>query len=732
MILYIPTCSLNINNILSTDSISPAALYATRSTGNKRFFPVEACPSDQAIFLYSKVPSYKMEVKDLENYRVVIVIDANKIGQVIKKIGTSHGIDVYICESTIYINPFNAYFSYPSKNAYQSCASLAEQSLENKTFFLYKHRGINTELEFKWDKSYCKKYQPTKSPIDSSTDTLIDGIKGAIVGYYAGLKMMKSAELAILKKDARKIRNYFSALSNSSIHHITEEQDKNLTPIVKEFSDTFSRVDPITRNNKITIESYISKTGALDMVDGRVTPLELMRVIDKLNLTKYLMKLLNLVEPFDIYSLYDIIGSNQFADLLSVKIADMNHAISRIEVNLSSTNKIQIVIPDKFHVKDGKSLSINDNHENDFYNAFINSLINKKHLQDPDKTLSLSIALLGGQILRSLYSEKEWNKSSSRVYINALLNNIQNGTPFDIISDNNDILQALAVFSLKGSDIDKMTDIISQNGISEYKYSWGLFGAASGYSMLPKTFTNNILTDEVLLDVYKLLFPEQVLNCVEDDTKGKDIDTSMIQDIEDAELNVSNGSEVHDYSSIQTKRIEIEKDKLNHSDLSAEFEKKLRSIHIGGKSLQEKQIKILIENFKSSGERVDESFINRIKKVRGIGDKLIKAIRDCFSVQPVAEKTLFDNQLWFVKDEGLTDLVKGLHIGDPKVEEIIISDIKYLQDVHKKDSNQDNYECIDHLQKLLFMKNGKHLQLSPINKQRVEMLIKELKTRYSI
>ena len=115
MILYIPTCSLNMNNILSTDSISPAALYPLRKTGNKRFFSVPACPSDEAIFLYSRIPSYKVAEGSMENYRIVIALDTDNIGLQIKKISSKHKVDTYVCDSTIFFTPLNASFLYEGK-----------------------------------------------------------------------------------------------------------------------------------------------------------------------------------------------------------------------------------------------------------------------------------------------------------------------------------------------------------------------------------------------------------------------------------------------------------------------------------------------------------------------------------------------------------------------------------------------------------------------------------------
>lgn len=61
MKLYIPTCTLNFNNILSSESISPLGFYARRGFGNKRFYPVCANDKDQVIILYSENRSQKLK-----------------------------------------------------------------------------------------------------------------------------------------------------------------------------------------------------------------------------------------------------------------------------------------------------------------------------------------------------------------------------------------------------------------------------------------------------------------------------------------------------------------------------------------------------------------------------------------------------------------------------------------------------------------------------------------------
>ena len=732
-----------MNNILSTDSISPAALYPRRKTGNKRFFPVIACPSDEVIFLYSKIPSYKVSDGGMENYRVVIALDADKIGQQIRMIGSKHKVDVYVCESTIFFTPQNASFLYEGKNAFQTCSIQAEQSLENKTFNLYSHKQIEHGLEFGWDKSYCNKYNPRNLTSVSPDDDRVDRIKGAIVCYYAGLNQVKSPELATLKKDARKIKNVFSAIVNSPNKGLSQEQESILEPVVREFYEVFPTIDPVSLRNKGAIDSYLSSSNTLRANEGVISRADILNIIEELGLTRSLMQRLGLREPFDVYSLYDIIGNSKIAELLPVKMGEMDKALSDIERSLSSSSMCQTKLDDVFHISDKHELVITDKESKlDFYNKFLNALIDGKHLEFTDQKPSLAIALLGGQILKSFYDEEKWSSSSSRIYVNALLGNIQNGTPFDVLSLPHDKLQAFAIFSLKGSDIEKLSDNLSQNGILEYRYAWGLYGATYGYSQLPKTFTASVLKKELLDDIYRILFPECAHIRVD---VAQDLDEECNEDGQSSVVNV----ELHPESlGSGEEKIDIQVAEVTDvippkvSDPSEELRVKLETLRYGrrSKSLSSTQVQQIIEMYSFHGQRLDEAFITKIGKIRGIGDESLKAIRDALDIHPIKTPDSFlfsddsypqDTELSFVTDKGLVDVVKELRIGDSSVEMIILDDIKYVQDIHIKDVPRDSNECIKHLNNLLFSeKSRKHLKRTPNNEQIVEALIDRLKIRY--
>ena len=73
MKLYIPTCTLNFNNIFATASISPKIFYSKRGFGNKRYYEVEPNNLENVVTLYSRIPVFRIET-DIENYPIIIEI----------------------------------------------------------------------------------------------------------------------------------------------------------------------------------------------------------------------------------------------------------------------------------------------------------------------------------------------------------------------------------------------------------------------------------------------------------------------------------------------------------------------------------------------------------------------------------------------------------------------------------------------------------------------------------
>ena len=128
--LYIPTTTLNFNNIMSSESMSPCSFYQLKGYGFKRFDKVKANNLDNAILLYDKYPKYEIQDEGLENYKMVIEICTNSCSAHIEEIGNG----IYMCRETIYINPFDTLIYFDNSSELLS------------TIFMFNLLGMQTML----------------------------------------------------------------------------------------------------------------------------------------------------------------------------------------------------------------------------------------------------------------------------------------------------------------------------------------------------------------------------------------------------------------------------------------------------------------------------------------------------------------------------------------------------------------------------------------------------------
>lgn len=92
---YIPTTSLNFNNILSTESLSPKAFYDKRGFGYSRWFTVEENCIEYVTLLYDAPHMFKRPISDIEDHPMLLEIDTDEIFNQLQR-GYSIQIEPYI------------------------------------------------------------------------------------------------------------------------------------------------------------------------------------------------------------------------------------------------------------------------------------------------------------------------------------------------------------------------------------------------------------------------------------------------------------------------------------------------------------------------------------------------------------------------------------------------------------------------------------------------------------
>ncbi len=511
MRLYIPTCTLNFNNILSSESISPLGFYARRGFGNKRFYPVCANDKEQAILSYSKYPRFKVEENDLENYPMVIEIESDDYKEGFFEKAKEHdGVETYLCYHTINLNPFHCRIYFNSYQERQGVLSKAEQSLENKFYKLYaanidvKHeekktfwgtasgyvKDLFTQSEkddFLWNSSYANCEIKNES-IDVSRDVLIDRIKGFIYCYLIGANSSVSNEVGKLKALSRKLRNTLSAVVNSPDKRPTQAQDDAILNGIREFNEIYSSIDEDSIWNKNLLESKLSDNPqGLSAKDAKIL-LQHWGVYDAFCNKLHLRKV---YDANDLWSCLEYASPEAFT-----RVTDsMNRAVLRLETK-DNDRREKYAIEALLNVDDNLSLYILDpSYQSAFYRRLIcsqfmaeyKSVMEENGVEEP-----LAQAYNGGMILKNMLGDK-WGSNPASAYVGALLNHFQENSAFDLFAIDNDVLSSFAAFCQKGDNIDRLVEYLVQTGFCNYKLAYGIYGATRGFASLPKTFTSVLI-----------------------------------------------------------------------------------------------------------------------------------------------------------------------------------------------------------------------------------------------
>ena len=510
MRLYIPTCTLNFNNILSSESISPLGFYARRGFGNKRFYPVCANDKEQAILLYSKYPRFKVEDNDLENYPMVIEIESNDYKEGFFEKAKEHdSVETYVCYHTINLNPFHCRIYLNSYQERQGVLSKAEQSLENKFYKLYAATievkpeekksfwdnaktlfSLSEEDDFAWSPSYSD-CEIKNEPIDVRNDVLQDRIKGFIYCYLIGANCSVSNEIGKLKALSRKLRNTLSAVVNSPDKRPTQIQDNAILNGIKEFNEIYSSIDEDTIWNKKVLDSSLSNNPLGLSVKEAERLLQHWGIFDALCNKLHLRRV---YDANDLWSCLEVATQETFTRAID----SMNNAVRRLELK-DSANREKAGIESLLNVDENLSLHILDSSYNhSFYEELIRSQLKAEYksvMEENGVEEPLAQAYNGGKILRDMLGDK-WESNSASTYVGALLNHFQENTAFDLLAIDNDVLTSFAAFCQKGDDIDRLVEYLVQTGFCNYKLAYGLYGATRGFASLPKTFTSVLINGD--------------------------------------------------------------------------------------------------------------------------------------------------------------------------------------------------------------------------------------------
>ncbi len=477
MKLYIITSTLNIDNVLSSESISPACFYKSRSFGYRYFelIPNLNMPMDK-IVLFDYLPF--MEIIDAEriNYPFVIEIDDSEQLSVSNIKEWKDG--VFFSNKTIYINPFNCRILFFSTEAYNEAELRCIDSKTDKLYSYYQ-KSVVQKKEAKDISNISLPFSEDVTVDDLiKTDERFNSQKGFLLGWYLGSGKNIDPVLAKLKSIEKKTYDYISAIKNNNgvvtpayreALNELDKQYKSYDPNVKKVQELWNRELTLFCSNQDEFNLFLKKYGveselknafskALNIPHRKSFSIENYESFMS-EMTNYTNMLKQSSQPsYSFYKETDSDDSKLYSLLINKLFFDDKFSIENLRINRSEAAKIFITLIKQFIISNGK----------------------------------------------------KWENGSEYEYLQSMMLNIVKSDFFDFQSTQNDLLKSIAAFLLKGDDYEDMMSFLQNNAMSNYCYALGLWGAACGYVDMPRSITN-VLFDSSDLgwnQVYKQIHKE--------------------------------------------------------------------------------------------------------------------------------------------------------------------------------------------------------------------------------
>lgn len=487
-VIYIPTTTLNFNNILSSESLSPKSFYSKRGFGYSRWFSIEENPYDNAIVVYDSFASFKREKSEYEDHPLLIeiIIDDNEFKSFTK---VSKG--VYLCDHTLYLDPWNTTFIFFSEEEKKITLSMSETSLETKLLSLYKNRILVRKLNGRYLEFKGKDVKCNLKEIDK--DVHVNKMKGLIYGYYIG--SFFSTSLVNVKKinTLYEIKNIFAAIVSSMDRQPTTiqlERLKFLFSFMLEENDLYKQVFSICKDASQTTEileviykefSYIKNYEHLNRL------LDALRNPSKKDQTNFSINWVN-------NKICDI--KKQMNDKSNLLYPEQSKLVI-IKSELSRINSIDNEFDEKLMI-----YLIKEVFSDTKYNGKISTF--KEELSD-------IITIKAKE-----YFGGKWENSKAKVFFNNLRRHVR-GEGFNY-SFSNDVYSIIAAVVISGDDWKKLLRFMQSHEMTEYSLAFSLYGCLNGFANLTRDYTDVLFnnkeekkyTASVYKEVYGNLFSKKL------------------------------------------------------------------------------------------------------------------------------------------------------------------------------------------------------------------------------
>lgn len=482
---YIPTSSLNLDNILQAECISPYPYYISRDTGYKSIEVIQELRGIKKIVLFQYPVRFTIDDSNRYNYPLLIEIEDDYQLQGDCLQSESNGIYTY--SQTLHLTPTNCRLFFFSEKAYKLTTINTRSNKSIKYYEKY--------LIFPTTAGLTLKEMPTinieeKGCLADNTEFQNDKKKGLLYAYLLGQRLSLSPELARQNKLTQDIYDIVSGIiANPSM---SEMFMTKLNVLV----DEYKSVDAIEKENELKFNSYLIK----DLGRFKFLSSCLIDLLKKWDVWDYIYrKLSNKWECNTLPLLSELTSRDDYKRFGEIVERHTEQSIVNYRKTMPHPSLTSIHNNNQINIEGFPFLTI-----------AVNYIINKKvtieqlSAHREDHCLGMINEIKTYYI--NEYGEDSWNKNV-RTYVNNLYSHIQNiGFPFNIHSIENAELLAIAAFLLRGQNVENYLTFLKMNEISDYSCPLMLWGASCGYMEMNKDVLSDVLNTEYYEEIYRCLF----------------------------------------------------------------------------------------------------------------------------------------------------------------------------------------------------------------------------------
>ncbi len=490
---YFITSSVNIDNILSTESISPLSCYAERTFGYNNFNCVKKSTPRDCIVLFDKIPSVHLDNSQVEQYPVVIELNDELFPQIFS-LGSHKECELFAYTQTIHISPQDCKFLFFTPQAMRCVQVGLSDSKLNKwgNYFDYVISAPSTvDLE--------EILSNVEIPIFKETakcdDNKYNAIKGFLYGFYMGMTKTISPTLAKMQTIQKRVYDIAAATrSNNGILNSLLETE------LRQLDIEYESLDPTKQE--------IQKQWNQQLEEFGLNETDVVKWLQCLGIEK------NAKQSFCSKNNFVIcpkLSANRYSTAVELYAkelkAHIEHLISLERSRIKDTFALSQYVTVN---EDVTMVSLQGEDENTSLFNKIMEKIFSQHLFDLDylRINRLEVATEITKKVKEIYLElgKQWEDSSEQNYFFELRQNISNGDSFDVNSIDHVVLKSLVAFVLKGDDIVDLNTYLTLNAFSEYKYAWSFWGYVQGYVKISKGTLENTLSQPECENLYKQVY----------------------------------------------------------------------------------------------------------------------------------------------------------------------------------------------------------------------------------